>query len=104
MPFNGTEGSAILPATAGEWTRNYQEKHAGEVKAYFAGRNILEQLLAQPSCMGIRIYYGLNGATPTLVLVGADKDENDQLGDNCIVVDDLKACPDCCSQPNVLNS
>ncbi|GAB3580223.1 hypothetical protein GCM10027345_21380 [Hymenobacter daeguensis] len=90
--------------TAGEWTRKYQDKHPGEVRAYFAGREILEQLLAQPGCMGIRIYYGLNGATPTLVLVGADQEENDQLGDGFIVADELKGCPDCCSQPNELNS
>jgi hypothetical protein len=104
MPFDGTEGSVISPEIAGEWTRHYQESHPGGVRAYFAGRDILEQLLAQPDCMGIRVYYGLNGTTPTLVLVGADQDENDQIGENYIVADDLKSCPNRCSQANILNS
>jgi len=104
MAFDGTEGSAISPATAGEWTNEYQENHKGEVRAYFAGRDILEQILAQPECMGIRIYYGTDGTTPKLVLVGADRDENDQIGDGFIVADELCPCPSQCSQPNVLNS
>jgi len=104
MPFNGNEGSAILPETAGEWTRQYQENNPGEVRAYFAGRAILEKILAQKDCMGIRIYYGLDGGTPTMVLVGADADENDQLSNGCIVVDDLCACPTYCSKANILNS
>lgn len=104
MPFNGTEGSPIAADTASEWTRQYREINPKGIKAYFAGRDILEQLLAQPGCMGIRIYYGLNGTTPTLLLVGADQDENDQLEENCIVADDLCSCPPRCSQPNVLNS
>ena len=104
MPFDGTEGSPIALDTAGQWTRQYQEQHKGEVRAYFAGRKILEQLLAQPDCMGIRIYYGLNGSIPSLVLVGANREENDQLGDGFIVADELSSCPPCCAQPNALNS
>ena len=104
MAFNGTEGSPIDPQKAGEWTRSYREANPGKTTAYFAGREILEQLLGQPGCMGIRIYYGLDSGVPRLVAVGADAEENDQLGDGFIVADDFSCCPTNCSQPNILNS
>lgn len=104
MPFSGNEGNPIDPAEAANWTRSYRETHAGKVTAYFAGRQILEQLLSQPESMGIRFYFGLDGGNLKLVAVSADEAENDQLGDSFIVADDFKSCPSCCSQSNILNS
>jgi hypothetical protein len=104
MPFSGDEGNPIDPAKAASWTRSYREKNPKEVTAYFAGRQILEQLLSQPDSMGIRFYFGLDSGVLKLVAVSADSNENDQLGDGFIVADDFKSCPNCCSQSNILNS
>ncbi len=46
----------------------------GEGNAQFVGKNILEQILAQPDCIGINIYKALNEkGEKTYVLVGLDK-------------------------------
>lgn len=104
MSFNGSEGRAIDPNKAGEWTKSFREAHSGEITAHFFGRDILMNILNQQDCRGIRFYYGTDGSVPQLIAVGADGDENDQLGGNRIVADESISCPTNCSQPNILNS
>jgi len=110
MPFDGTEGAEILPSIAAQLTQNYREVNPSPktILGCFLGKNILKKLLAQPGCEGIRFYYGLNGTTPELVAVGADSEENDQLGVvsgiQCIIADDAPRCPPHSSQPNYLNT
>ena len=58
MAYNGSEGKPIEPTTAGEWTKVYREQNPNLLIARLFGRDILEQLLAQPECQGIRFYYG----------------------------------------------
>lgn len=49
----------------------------GEGGAQFVGKNILEEILAQPDCIGINIYKALNEkGEKTYVLVGLDKSNN----------------------------
>lgn len=104
MSFNGSEGRAIDPTRASEWTRSFREGHPGEITAHFFGREILLEILKQEGCQGIRFYYGSDGGVPQLIAVGADGNENDQLGKNRIVADESYPCPSHCSQPNMLNS
>ncbi|MGY3089522.1 hypothetical protein ACVWYF_002570 [Hymenobacter sp. UYAg731] len=104
MPFNGSEGRAIDPNKAGEWTKSFRERRPGEIFAHFFGRDILMDILNQEGCQGIRFYYGSDSGVPQLIAVGADGDQNDQLGENRIVADEAHSCPNSCSQPNMLNS
>ena len=110
MPFDGTEGTEITLIAAAQLTQHYREaNHNPEtILGCFLGKNILNKLLAQPGCEGIRFYYGLNGTTPELVAVGADSEENDQLGVvsgiHCIIADDAPRCPPHSSQTNSLNT
>lgn len=104
MPFNGSEGRAIDPGKASEWTKSFREGHPGEIIAHFFGRDILTDILNQDGCQGIRFYYGSDGGVPQLIAVGADSAENDQLGENRIVADEAFPCPNACSQSNILNS
>jgi hypothetical protein len=47
----------------------------GEGNAQFVGKNILEQILTQPDCIGINIFKALNEkGEKTYVLVGLDKE------------------------------
>ena len=47
----------------------------GEGNAQFVGKNILEQILKQPDCIGINIYKAINEkGEKTYVLVGLDKE------------------------------
>lgn len=110
MPFNGSEGKAIELSVAAQYTQNYREANPnpGTILGCFLGKDILRKLLEQPGCEGIRFYYGLNGTTPELVAVGADSEENDQLGVisgvQCIVADEAPRCPPNSSQANDLNT
>lgn len=80
---NATEIEKILDETVGEhigydlgvkMVKDYYDAF-GEGGAQFVGRNILEQILAQPGCIGINIYKGLNEkAEKTYVLVGLNKE------------------------------
>ena len=54
---------------------DYQTAHQNDVHFYTIGRNILDQILAQPGCAGIRFYNAFNEAgEKTLVYVGLNKE------------------------------
>lgn len=103
MAFNGTEGAPIKLSTASEWTSNYRKDNPEGIKAHFFGRDILERILAQEGCMGIRIFYAIDDAgTQQLILVGADSSENNQVAG--IVADLSVPCPLQCGNADALNS
>ncbi|HEY6081829.1 MAG TPA: hypothetical protein VIU45_00140 [Chitinophagaceae bacterium] len=79
--FNGHEGSPISLENASAKTAAFRNKYPGEIKANFYGRDIIERILHEPGCVGIRIYNAINPLTGNLdvVLVGADADQNDIL-------------------------
>jgi hypothetical protein len=53
--------------------KDYHESF-GEGNAQFVGKNILNEILSQPECIGINIYRALNeNGEKTYVLVGIDK-------------------------------
>ncbi|HVS92796.1 MAG TPA: hypothetical protein VHE59_12220 [Mucilaginibacter sp.] len=56
-PITGKEGAEIDIKTAAEWTKNYRDRHPGQTISQFFGIELLQKLLQQPGCMGIRIYY-----------------------------------------------
>lgn len=106
MPFNGTEGSAIDITTAADYTANYRLEYPGSVQAIFMGKDILNAILAQEGCMGIRVYLGKTTAGSSdfeMVFVGADANENDMIVGG-IVADTGKKCPPYCGNMNSLNS
>lgn len=71
-------GAEIPFETAVKFTKAYAETHTNENLSYHLGRNIIELILAQPGCVGMRFYYGYNNeGQKTLVYVGIDADGND---------------------------
>ncbi len=64
-PITGKEGAEIELSVAAEWTKNHRERQKFGSISQFFGNEILQRLLQQPGCMGIRIYYAnshkLNG-------------------------------------------
>lgn len=103
MAFNGTEGAPIDLTTASEWTANYRDENPDGIKAHFFGKDILETILAQEGCMGIRIFYAKDAeGTQQLILVGADADENNQVQGT--VADASIKCPHRCGNADALNS
>ncbi|MEO6849684.1 MAG: hypothetical protein ABI203_06145 [Mucilaginibacter sp.] len=56
-PINGKEGAEIKLNVAADWAKNHRERHPDGIISQFFGAEILQQILKQPGCMGIRIYY-----------------------------------------------
>lgn len=102
MAFDGSEGSQIDLTVAARWTARYRVA-GGEIHAHFFGREILQQILDQDGCMGIRVYYGLddNGVSQ-LILVGANADAEDLY--EGIVADYADPCPNNCDSASPLNA
>lgn len=102
MPFDGTEGSPIALEVAAEATARYRATGAG-IHAHFFGRDILQDILDQDDCMGIRMYYGMDeDGVSQLILVGANAEEED-LYDG-IVADRSVPCPNRCALASPLNA
>lgn len=101
MAFSGSEGSTIELGVGHTLTYAYQEAHPDEVKGYFFGKTKLMSLLNQAGCMGIRVYFGLDGTTPKLVLVGATSNENDMTS---LILDAGCATPPYTGVANGLNN
>ena len=78
MSFDGSEGSEISLTTGSNYTSNYRKNNPDGIKGIFMGKDVLQQILDQEGCMGIRVYYGENDdAEQKLVFVGADANEDD---------------------------
>lgn len=102
MAFDGSEGGLISLDSASAMTAAYRSANRDGILAHFFGKDILEELLAQEGCMGIRMYYGIDEeGVQQLVIVGADANENDMLEK---VADLSSPCPTLCGNPNKLNS
>lgn len=98
MEVKGNEGGAISKQTAEAWINNFRSKaQPKEVTAHLFGREIIEQVLAQPGCVGIRIYYALdNNGAKQLIIYGVDKDGN---GIENVIADQSIPCPPFCGRP-----
>ena len=56
-----------------QMVKGYQQANPSDVHSYLIGRNIIEQILAQPGCVGIQFYNAYNeDGHKTLVYVGVD--------------------------------
>ena len=90
MAFNGDEGSIVTLDEAAGWTANYRETiTTGEIIGQFVGREKLLEILNQPGCKGIRIYYGIgDDGLKNMILVGATADEDDMI--EGIIVEKIK--------------
>ena len=101
--LTGKEGGEFDLDLAASWTKNYRDKHPGETVSHFFGKDILQKILAQEGCQGIRFYYahskplsawqrsmvslsnfltkvaGNIEGEKHLIIVGAGSDGNDQI-------------------------
>jgi hypothetical protein len=71
-------GKEISHEKANDFVKAYEKACPDEASGYYLGRNIIDKILAQPGCVGIRFYYGLNDeGQKTLVYKGVDVNGND---------------------------
>lgn len=104
MSFNGNEGEFITLEDGAAMTARYRSSvEPGTVTGQFVGKEKLIQILNQPGCVGIRMYYGLDEHNEnSVVAVGVDSNENDITSG--YIIDYFIKCPPRCSKQNALNS
>jgi len=69
-------GEAIPQELGAKMIKDFQDQFPTEVPWAFIGKNILEKVIEQPDCAGIRFYYALNEKREkTLVFVGVNSNE-----------------------------
>ena len=104
MSFNGNEGEFVTLNDASRWTANYRNTiQRGDTIAEFQGKEKLLELLNQEGCVGIRFYYAINDeGQKVLVLVGADRSQNDLV--DGLILEKGDPGPSFCSVINRLNS
>jgi hypothetical protein len=78
--FTANVGEEIGVELGAQMISSYRQANATDTIGYFVGRNILEQVLAQPGCVGIKFYNAYNEAgSKTLVYVGVNAEGNNML-------------------------
>jgi hypothetical protein len=104
MTFTGNEGAVITLAEGSKMTAAYRATiSTGDTIALAVGKNLVNSILGQTGCMGIRMYFALDkDGNNQLVLVGVDANGDDMTAG--VIVDKAYACPPYCSQKNTLNS
>lgn len=76
-PSLETIGEEIGQELGAKMVKDFQDANPNDTNAYFIGRNIIDQILAQPGCVGVRFYMGLNEVgEKTLVYVGVDSNDH----------------------------
>ena len=87
---------------ARELVNRYRRANPAQRHAVAVTRVPLDAMLAQKGCAGIRIYFALNpDGTPTVVVVGADEDGNDQ--DEGFIAEYAIPCPPFCPLNSALD-
>ncbi len=85
---------------ARELITRYREANPGSRYAVACTRVPLDRILAQPGCVGTRMYFALNpDLTPTLVIVGVDMNGNDIEG---IIAEEFIPCPPFCPTDSIM--
>jgi hypothetical protein len=110
--FTAEIGKNIGFEAGAKMIKRHIDANPDDVMAHFMGRNMFEQILAQPGVVGIRTFYGLNElGIRQLVFVGVDKNGNNILeyselvnGElvkrKGIVADRNNLCPPSCGHGN----
>ncbi len=71
-------GEEISHELGAQMIMDYQAANPVERKSYLIGKDILNQILSQPGCVGMRFYNAIDEeGVKTLVYVGVDENNND---------------------------
>lgn len=98
--FTGNEDHEIPAEKAKGYIRRWREgRGKGEVQGGFFGRAVLDRMLAQPGCVGLRIYHAKHEkGNATFVLVGTNADGQD-LWQGTVAEEMLPCPPNCPTEP-----
>lgn len=103
MPLNLGDQHVTLAEAAVMTARFRQENPSGTIISHMLSRDIIDEILAQPGCEGVRIYNAIDdGDIRTLIVVGVDANQNDLC--HGVLAEHTTKCPTMCPQANPLNS
>ena len=86
--LTATVGEEIGQQLGAQMISAYRKQNPEDVVSYFIGRNILDQILAQPGCVGLKFYNAYNEVgQKTLVYVGVNREGADMLTISTVGVD-----------------
>jgi len=75
--YSGKEGRFVPPSLSRKWVANFQKNNPKHTHAFYFGCELFENLLKEPGCVGIRIFYAQDDdGSPKMVLVGVDAKGN----------------------------
>jgi hypothetical protein len=81
-------GEEIGRQLGAEFIKAYHEKNPNDTGSYQVGRKVIDQILAQPGCVGMRFYNALNeDGQKTLVYVGVDASGKDMIRSTVVLAD-----------------
>jgi len=64
-------GEQVTHELGAQFINNFHQAHPTDAKAYVIGKDIINQILSQPGCEGIKVYNAINEfGQKTLVYVG----------------------------------
>ncbi len=106
--LNRSEGVLVSAEASRQWMTNYTSKNPSSLRAHFFGFEILNQILNQEGCIGIRMCYALNNSgVQQVLLVGVNSNGENILpstqaagkvsSGNGIIADMSYPCPTYCS-------
>ncbi|MBR9859256.1 hypothetical protein GYB22_00595 [bacterium] len=83
MTITGNEDHNITLAEASEMTGNYRNANPAGKLGFAFGKTAIQDILNQPNCTGIRIYFGqTNAGERNLIVTGVDVNGNDLYNGN----------------------
>jgi hypothetical protein len=102
LHLTGAENHSITLAEAVTLTTNYRKNPLrGEALAESFGRDAIAAILAHPTCVGLKIYYGMrDDGRQVMVLIGVDREGSD-LTDGYIA-ETGEICPPICGNSVLL--
>lgn len=98
--FSGKEEHEIAIEQARQYIERWRKAiPSGQLElGGFFGRAVIDKILAQPGCVGLRFYYArLEDGPQTIVLVGADEKGNDLWQGT--IAEKAWPCPPFCPPP-----
>jgi hypothetical protein len=102
MSFNPNQDHSITLAEAADMTEAFRTSNPTEKIGGFFGKTAIESILNQPNAVGLKFYFARNNGELTLVLCGAESNQNDLY--NGVLAEDALGDPPYASAPNPLNS
>jgi hypothetical protein len=107
--YTPDSGKDIGYEAGAKMVKRHFDENPDDVMAHFLGKNNIEKILAQPGCVGIRIFQGINeSGIRSLILVGVHERGNnilqaENINENGIlikqpgiVISEANKCPPYC--------